>query len=184
MQITISGKGMDVGEALRSYVEDRIEDTIGRYLDRVSDVKVIFTKEGHRIPSEIVFNTGTHSKVIIKGNSEAEDAHTSFDMSIHKIESQLKRYKSKLTDHHKREAEIKPAMKYVISPEKEEVKTGSNPLIIAEKATNIETLSVNAAVMKMDLADLPALLFRNSKSGNINVVYHRKDGNISWVDSE
>lgn len=184
MQITVSGKGMDVGEALRSYVEDKVKDTVERYLDRVSDVKVIFTKDGHRIPSEIVFNTGTHSKVVIKGNSEAEDAHTSFDMCIHKIETQLKKYKSKLNDHHKRVPDIKSAVKYVISPEKEEVKVDSNPIIIAEKTTDIEKLSVNAAVMKMDLADLPALLFINSNTGRLNVVYHRKDGNISWVDSQ
>ena len=84
---------------------------------------------------------------------------------------------------------IPTTTKYVISPTKidDEVEDQEidldNPVIVAEKATKILKLSVGQAVMKMDLEDLPALMFRNVKTDRINVVYYRKDGNISWVDS-
>jgi len=185
MQIIVSGKGMEVGESLITYVKEKIEPTVNTYLDRVSDVKVIFTKEGYRFLSEIVFNTGTHSKTVIKGNAECDDVYPSFDKALSRIEKQLRRYKSKLTSHHKqKQAKVEEAVKYVISPTgaEEEVQVGYNPLIVAEKGADIENLTVSQAVMKMDLADLPALLFINSANDRLNVVYHRKDGNISWVD--
>src|SRR6185369_406318 len=98
------------------------------------------------------------------------------------IEKQLRRYKSRLTNHHKSPSgDPVKGKKYVIKDHDEDT---DSPVIIAEKPTDIETLTVSAAVMKMDLAELPALMFFNSASGRINIVYKRADGNISWVDPE
>ena len=77
-----------------------------------------------------------------------------------------------------------PGRKYVLQPDVAEESTGETPVVIAEKATSIEHLSVSEAVMMMDLADLPALMFFNSASGRMNVIYRRTDGNISWVDPQ
>ena len=75
--------------------------------------------------------------------------------------------------------------KYVLPPEAGEQEDNKHPgVVIAEKPTEIETLTVSEAVMKMDLQDLPALMFFNSAHGGINVVYRRTDGNISWVDPQ
>jgi hypothetical protein len=129
----------------------------------------------------------------MKSNASADDIYFAFDSALSKIEKQLRKYKSKLKDHSSRLklSEITPdSLKYVISPNKTSNDNESeeidfdNPVIIAEKSTKILKLSVGQAVMKMDLENLPALMFENIKNNRINIVYYRKDGNISWVDSK
>lgn len=192
MQIKVSGKGVDVGEALRKYVEERLSAGIPKYLDRVTSVDVVLSREAHMFRTDIVANTGTHAGLVVKGRGDAGDAHASFDAAADKIEKQLRRYKRRLTDHHKHQVDAFDAAveqqvratKYVLASREEEEATEDAPLIIAEKATRIETLTVSEAVMRMDLADLPALMFYNKANGRLNTVYRRVDGNISWVDPE
>lgn len=193
MQITVSGKGVDVGESLRNHVESRLAEGISKYLDRVTHVDVVVSRESHMFRVDIHANTGTHSGIVIKSRAEGADIYGCFDGAAAKIEKQLRRYKRRITNHHKNNkvngfsaegASVK-ATKYVLKPEDaEEVEDEAAPVIIAEKATGIETLTVSQAVMKMDLEDLPALMFFNSAHGRMNVVYRRADGNISWVDPE
>jgi len=190
MKILISGKHMEVGDSLREHVEQKLEECVNKYLGRVVGLTVVFAKESHRFKVDINGNTGTSSGVIIKSSDFGDDVYATFDNAAHKIEKQLRRYKNRLTDHHKKshhvEGEFVPtvsATKYVIEDHKEDHHDES-PIIIAEKATAIERLTVSEAVMKMDLAELPALMFFNSLNGRINVVYRRVDGNISWVDPE
>lgn len=192
MQITVSGKQIDIGQALQEHVETRLRELIEKYLDRVTDAMVVFSKESHLFRADIIVNsgTGTHARTTIKGQAESDEIYSAFGMAADKVEKQLRRYKSRLKDHHKTkphprdvdEARIM-ATKYVLSSGNEEEESQEeNPLVIAEKSTEIETLTVSQAVMKMDLADLPALMFFNRAHGGLNVVYRRKDGNISWVD--
>lgn len=191
MQIKVSGKQVDVGDALRTHVEERLSGSIPKYLDRVTQCDVVISREAHQFRADIVLNTGTHSNFVVKGRAEAVDAHAAFDAAAEKIEKQLRRYKRRLTDHHKTdrneavslsEAESR-ATKYVLASRTEEEEVNDDaPLIIAEKATSVETLTVSEAVMRMDLADLPALMFFNKANGRLNTVYRRADGNISWVD--
>lgn len=188
MKIIISGKHIEIGESLRSHIEKRLEDGISKYLDRVVTLNVVITKEAHRFRTDINGNTGTSTGVVIKSTGASEDVYASFDIAAEKIEKQLRRYKRRLTNHHKiSNAPVSdvplPAKKYVLKDHEEEANDDA-PLVIAEKPTSIETLTVSAAVMKMDLADLPALMFFNSANGRINIVYKRADGNISWVDPE
>jgi ribosomal subunit interface protein len=189
MKIMISGKHVDIGESLSAHIEHRLEEGINKYLDRVTSVNVVVTKEAHMFRVDINGNTGTASGVIIKSSANAGDVYACFDAAAEKIEKQLRRYKRRLTNHHKQSPVgaaasamgTLGAKKYVLKPEEE---ASDAPVVIAEKATAIERLSVSEAVMKMDLADLPALMFFNSANGRINVVYRRTDGNISWVDPE
>lgn len=187
MKIIVSGKHMSVGESLQTHIEHRIEEGINKYLDRVTSVSVVVAKDAHLFRVDINGNTGTSSGVIIRGSASGGDVYQTFDAAAEKIEKQLRRYKRKLTNHHKQShadvafaAQAVTAKKYVLKDE-EEVQDA--PVVIAEKATEIETLTVSEAVMKMDLAELPALMFFNSANGSLNVVYRRADGNISWVDS-
>ncbi len=188
MEILISGKHMEIGESLKAHIEKRLEETVSKYLGRVVSLSVVITKEAHRFRTDINGNTGTSAGVVIKGSGVSEDVYAAFDMAADKIEKQLRRYKRRLTNHHKVSGAMESlpavtARKYVIKDHEEEANDES-PVIIAEKPTEIETLTVSAAVMKMDLAELPALMFFNSATGRINVVYKRADGNISWVDPE
>jgi len=190
MKITISGKQIAIGESLHNHIEQRLEDGINKYLDRVTSINVVIAKEAHRFKTDIHGNTGTSSGIVIKSSAAADDVYACFDAAAEKIEKQLRRYKRRLTNHHKHthaEGTSLPtaltATKYVLKPDGEEAREDA-PVVIAEKSTAVETLTVSEAVMKMDLADLPALMFFNSANGRINVVYRRVDGNISWVDPQ
>jgi ribosomal subunit interface protein len=194
MQLHISGKHVDLGESFQKHAVTRLEDGLNKYLDRVVSADVVVSKESHQFRIDIHANTGTHSHLTLKSKALATDVYAAFDQAVDRIEKQLARYKNRIRNHHgvkpTREAAvqtstIRPAKKYVLKPEDDrELESEGAPAVIAEKATEIETLSVSEAVMKMDLSDLPALMFFNSSHGRINVIYRRHDGNISWVDPE
>lgn len=190
MQISISGKQIDIGSSLQEHVKDRLEKGVKKYFDRAVNSNVVFSKEAHLFRADILVNEGTGKGFIIKGNSSSDDIYTAFDSALLRIEKQLRKYKNKIKDHHKTkiselpvdEKAIAKGTKYVLSAANANEEEHDNPVIIAEKDVTIEKLSVGEAVMKMDLSQLPALMFINNKTGRVNIVYHREDGNISWVD--
>ena len=189
MQISVSGKGVDVGEALRNHIEAQIEEHVKKYIDRVTSIAVVVSREAHLFRVDISGNLGTHSGLSIKGRGQLDDVYAAFDEALEKISKQLRRYKRKITNHHKGDhAPVAPRVhgkKYVLKPEAGEQEDNKHSgLVIAEQSTDIDTMTVSEAVMKMDLQDLPALMFFNSAHGGLNVVYRRTDGNISWVDPE
>ncbi len=192
MKILITGKNLDIGESLRSYIENSIQQNIKKYFDSAISAHITLSKEGHHfknhlIKTDIIVNDGTGNKALIKVQALEPDSYQSFDDAVKKMGTQLKRYKSKIKSHHAKKPEKEfAAIKYTISPFAEDMEIeelSDAPLIIAEKTTSIQSLSVSDAVMQMDLLNLPALLFINSRSYKLNLVYYRKDGNISWLDS-
>lgn len=189
MQLQISGRHVDLGESFQQHVEKRLGEGLSKYLDRVSNVHVVVAKEAHhQFRVDIHGNVGTHAGVVVKSQGQASEIYAAFDDAAAKAEKQLRRYKRRLKDHHRSSASeaARQAKKYVLRPEEidAELDEKGAPVVIAEKPTVIETLTVSQAVMKMDLANLPALMFFNSGNGRLNVVYRRVDGNISWVDPE
>jgi len=189
MQISVSGKGVEVGESLRSHIETQVEEHVKKYIDRVTSMHVVVSREAHLFRVDITGNLGTHSGLVVRSRGELEDVYAAFDEALEKTSKQLRRYKRKITNHHKAPhgsalRQVK-GKKYVLPPETgEHDDDKQSGLVIAEKPTDIETLTVSEAVMKMDLQDLPALMFFNSAHGGLNVVYRRADGNISWIDPE
>ena len=191
MQLQISGRHVDLGAAFQEHVEQRLKDGLSKYLDRIVSLDVVVSKEAHhQYRVDIHGNTGTHAGVVLKSQGGASEIYAAFDDAATKAEKQLRRYKRRLKSHHtdgdNKESRASTARKYVLQPEANdsELEEKGAPAVIAEKSTNIEHLSVSDAVMKMDLADLPALMFFNKGNGRINVIYRRVDGNISWVDPE
>ncbi len=190
MQLHISGRHVDLGSAFQEHVEKRLSEGLSKYLDRIVSLDVVVSKEAHhQFRVDIHGNTGTHSGVVLKSQGGANEIYAAFDDAATKAEKQLRRYKRRIKGHHSnadKEARLLTARKYVLQPESfdTELDEKGAPVVVAEKPTSIETLSVSDAVMKMDLADLPALMFFNAGNGRINVVYRRVDGNISWVDPE
>lgn len=185
MQISISAQHLSVGKALHDYVESRTKEIVVKYFENAISASIHFSKENSHYTCNIIINDGIN-KHLIKSNSTSDEIYSSFDISIAKIEKQLRKYKDRIKSKHK--AKISEnAIKYIIDPyqteENEDVSEGS-PAIIAEQTIEIMTLSPSEAVMKMDLENLPALMFKNSKTNRMNVVYYRRDGNISWVDSK
>lgn len=193
MQINVAGKGVEVGEALRTHMEKQIDEHVSKYIDRVSNINAVVSREAHLFRVDITGNLGTHAGLVVRGRGQSEDVYAAFDEALERVSKQLRRYKRKITNHHNRQsmggAEVTGkrahGVKYILPPSAGEQEDDAHAgLIIAEKPTDIETLTVSEAVMKMDLQDLPALMFFNSAHGRLNVIYRRADGNISWVDPE
>lgn len=188
MTIQITGKQMDVGAALRENIETRIQDAVEKHFGRPSSGHVTLHREGHgfRADCSLHLASGTH----LQASGEGDDAHKAFDDALNKIEKRLRRYKRRLRDHSQvqRAHAIEEAKAYVIREHEEpENDTAAEPvedapIIIAETQSQVKTLSVSSAVMEMELADLPALMFRNTKTGRLNMVHKRKDGNVAWID--
>jgi len=192
MSIQVIGKNIDVGEALRGYAADRIEGAIGKYVGGGVAGLVRIEKEGNRFRTHC--SVSLRSGLSLQSHGEANDAYASADAAFERLEKRVRRYKRKLKSHHQQTPASPPpepitpehrANDYVLRPGEEEGESEvgeSNPVVIAESQTLIRELPVSEAVMTMDLADLPILVFRNAGSGRINVVYQRRDGNIGWID--
>ena len=189
MVTTISGKHMAVGDALQQHVHDRLDAGVKSLLNDITQARVVFSKHTYLYHVEIIIHDSHMG--LIKAESDSDDVYATFDTAVVKIEKQLRKYKGKIKRHVKSikdsnvEAELFAATKYVLDMPKDHHENENHehePVTIAEKVTNIETLTVSEAIMKMDLAHLPALLFINKPTQRMNLVYHRLDGNISWVD--
>lgn len=191
MQVIVSGKHLDVGTSLQAHAEEALKSRVKRYFDRAVTSHVTISKQGAFFLTDIVVNEGSGNGALIKGNSSETDPYHSVDSAIAKIEKQLRRYKNKLRDHnhvaHKESLAHLEFKKYVMAPIAGDLSVEQasepSPVIIAEKVTRIDTLSVGDAVMKMDLLNLPALLFINSGNKKLSMVHYRDDGNIAWVDT-
>ena len=167
MDISIKGKNLDVGDALRTYVEKHLDAVVIKYFSKAHDAAVTISREAHRFRCDIVVHPVRG--VLVQSHAASEDAYASFDASLERIAKQIRRYKRRITNHHNRRApsDSIPAQQYVLAPESEheELSADAQPAIIAELHSEIATLTVGEAVMRMDLADLPAIMFRNRASG-------------------
>lgn len=189
MQLTVRGKQIDVGDALRAHVADVLGGTTTKYFSHAIEANVVFSRDAHLIRSDVAVHAGRN--ILLQSYAEAADAYLAFDQAAEKMAKRLRRYKRRLRDHH-RDTEggsPVPAQSYVLEAEPElagdhavDHDEPTQPIVIADMTTIIETLTVSQAVMRLDLGDLPALLFRNDAHGGLNLVYRRPDGNISWVD--
>lgn len=186
MRYQISGKQIDIGEALQTHVKTELGAAVEKYANRPTDAQIIFSKSGHEFVCEATVHLSTGMTASAKAHST--DIYGAFDACSEKMEKQLRRYKRRLKDHHKARAEpieLSGASSYILAAESEPEASEPDtlqPMIIAEMQTNIATLSVGEAVMQMELAGAPVLVFRNENKDGVNVVYRRDDGNIGWID--
>lgn len=186
MRYQISGKQIDIGESLQSHVKAELGSILEKYAGRPTEANVVFSKSGHEFVCETAVHLSTGLTAQAKGH--AHEIYAAFDSSGEKMDKQLRRYKRRLKDHHKARSqpvELSDAGSYILaatSEDESEDQGGDAPMIIAEMQAKIPMISVGEAVMQMELAHAPVLVFRNEKTNSINVVYKRDDGNIGWVD--
>ncbi len=185
MGLRISGKSIDIGDSLRGRVEERIALGVGKYFDGGYDASVTVEREGSGFRSDCTIRLDTG--IVLKGEGKGQDAYLSFDTAAEHIEKRLRRYKRRLKDHKGApRGESIAAATYVIAASEDEdegeAAVDDKPVVIAEEVTSLATMSVGHAVMAMDLADVPVLVFRHAVHGGINVVYRRRDGNVGWID--
>ena len=198
MEMTVQGKQVDVGDALREHVQDKMADIDQKYFNHATDATVTFSREGHGGMFRVNISMHVGKNIMVVTEATENDPYVAFDAASEKAAKRLRRYKRRLRDHHSRrektpEDEQVKANYYTLAtqqaPEQDNHAEGTDdeshdPIVIAEIKTQIESMSVSEAVMRMELADQSALLFRNAANGKVNMVYVRKDGNIGWIEPD
>jgi ribosome hibernation promoting factor len=183
MTIQVTGKNLDLGEALRSHVQERIAHTIEKFVGRDTIGHVRIEKEH----GEFRTNCSIHlwQGMSLEAHGVAADPYQSADLACERLEKRVRRYKRRLKRHGAESPRKQTsATDYVIQAANEggEDHDEDNPVIIAEAEMPVHEMAVSDAVMQMDLSDRSVVVFRNASHGQINVVYRRNDGNIGWID--
>lgn len=194
MQVHVSGRQVDVGEALRSRVSDELSTSIGKYFDRGGAADVTVGREGHsfRVDCAVSLNSGAK----LQSHGLGGDAHGAFSAALAKIETRIRRYKRRLKSHSEQSSarQAETAAFYVLrgldtegeEPEgwgdEDHADGPPQSMIIAETVADLKTMTVSMAVMEMDLTESQTIVFRNAAHGGLSVVYRRPDGHIGWID--
>ena len=191
MQLSVSGKHLDVGDSLRGHVTSAITASTGRYFGRAIEGKVTFQRARHAYRADISLHVARG--LMVQSHGEASDPYAAFDAAAERLDKRLRRHKRRLVNRRRdKDGEevlespvLESAPHFVLAdadPDSGEDRDHGRPAVIAEIPCAIETLSVGEAVMRLDLGDLPVLLFRNPAHGGYNVLYRRCDNTIGWVD--
>jgi ribosomal subunit interface protein len=183
MSINITGRHVDMSPAITSYATEAVDALMKKYGMEAVGGEVTFSKPLYVFEAEV----SLHLKrgVYLRASGEGDTAYLAMDQACHKLETKVRKHKKMLDHHHKmRDQHIEKfsAFDYVLDSQKEQEPSSEHPPIIAESTTDIPTLSVTEAAMRLDLGDLHTVIFKNPKHGGLNVLYRRKDGNIAWVD--
>lgn len=189
MQIAVNGKQFQIGDALRGHIDDSIRDISEKYFSNPIDAAVTMSRDGGKVRTDISVHVGR--RILIQGQAQNADAYASFDGAAAKIDKRLRRFKRRLRDHDHQApvADGLDAQEVVFAAESAAEDTPTTetdsewqPLVVAEMVTRIDSMTVETAVMHMELSEAPVLMFRNAAHGEINVVFRRPDGNIGWID--
>ncbi len=204
MQVQVSGKQVDVGEALGSRISQELEDGIGKYFERgAQDAEVVVSKDGYGFRVDCWVRLASGQTIVTTGHGG--DAHGAFSESLDKLEKRVRRYKRRLKDHHAGPKGLSPEKQELAAAEVARSIVLKNPsevedetfgqagstheppptgMVVAETDTEIRTITVGRAVLELDMTGYPVVLFRNAAHGGLSVVYRRPDGNVGWIDPE
>ncbi len=188
LKIGLTGRHMDVGEQLRQHVEARLNDGVAKYFDHALDASVVFEPDGPLVRADISVHVGRGIQA--QGHGAAEDPQRAFDVAMEHIAKRLRRNKRRLRDHHRKSGSARReeglTAQHVIladpAERRDDGDEGESPVVVAETVAEIESMTVGEAVLRLDLAEQPVLVFRNAAHGGLNVIYRRGDGNLGWVD--
>ena len=180
MQVTTTFRHMEQSDALKTYAEEKL-DRVSKYIDEPINAQVYFAVEKKiRHIVEIVI---TAKGISTKASEATNDMYASIDAVIDKIERQLKRYKEKIKAHKPNGDDRGRQLSKKIF-EAESIETSDEPVVIKTKTETAKPMSVEEAVMQMDLLHKDFIVFTDSVSSEINVLYRRKDGNFGLIEPQ
>ena len=212
MQLSVNGRHLDIGDALRSHIEDSLTTIFGKYFGDAIDARVTMSQTNHLYHAQVNVHVGRG--IHLAAEAEADRVYAAFDSAADRIAKRLRRHKRRLRDEKKHAhapLDVVEGRHYVLSGDDapseadaglpwDEARDGpaidtgaadiaaaggdTQPAVVAEMSYDIPSLSVSEAVMRLDLADMPAMMFRNAAHGGLNMIYRRGDGNVGWVDPE
>jgi ribosomal subunit interface protein len=203
MNLTVKGKNIDIGDALKTRAAESLARIFGKYFGAPLDATVTLSKDSRQFAAHILVHVGRG--ILLQSEASAESANAAYDLAAENLAKRLRRHKRRLRDHQRGEANSLrlqgvSARQYVLAPETDSEEDGADwdsvsdadpvnaapdsPVIVAETQTDIPSLTVGEAVMRLDLADQQAMMFLNRAHGGLNMVYRRTDGHIGWVDPQ
>lgn len=186
MRYQISGRQIDIGEALQTHVKAELGEVVEKYAQRPTEIVVVFSRQAHETVCEATLHLSTGLSAQSRGH--AAEIYTAFESCREKMDKQLRRYKRRLRDHQRMRiapVEYDGGSAYILAASEEPAEVEPDtlqPMIIAEMETKVPSITVGEAVMQLELAGQKMLVFRNEGHGGVNVVYRRDDGNIGWID--
>ena len=188
MNISVSGKNMDTGSAFQVHAETALNDVVNKYFNRAVSGHVTLEKSdaGFRVKTRVALSRRTE----LEATGYAHDAHAALEAAMEHAEKRLRRHKRRLKNHRgtvtaAEEDDVLPVpmMVYASAEQTGDLIDGEDlPAVVAELAYDIEMLTVEQAVMKLELSESPMLMFRNAAHFGLNVVHRREDGSIGWID--
>jgi ribosome hibernation promoting factor len=185
MNLRVSGKHMEIGDAFRSRIEGRIGEAIDKYFDGGFSGHVTVEKSGSRFSADCMIRLDTGMS--LQATGEAQEPISAFDVAAERFEKRLRRYKRRLKEHHANGTDsdqVDIAYKVMAAmSDDDEVPENYAPAIVAESTVRLKTMSVASAVIELDTKDSPVYVFRNAGNDHVNIVYRRSDGNIGWIDT-
>jgi ribosomal subunit interface protein len=188
MNLSVKGRHIDIGDALREHVEEVLDGIFGKYFGDAIEATVTVARDAHLYRAVILAHIGRGMQLQAQG--AATEIYPAFEAAADRLSTRLRRYKRRLRDHGNKsdlDGEALMAQQYILAAEAEDIQeepqeADGQPAVVAEIATEIPSLTVSEAVMRLDLAELSAMMFRNRAHGGLNMVYRRDDGNIGWID--
>ncbi len=192
MQINITFRNLEATDALKEYAREKI-DRVNKYVDRAGEAHVVLSLERHLHHADLTIHAGSF---LLRGREKSEDMYASIDLAMDKIERQLRRYKEKLKRHHGRDRihhgqeilnhhdQVKVRYDVVDVATPEEANQDRSARVIRTNEFLAKPMTVDEAVMQMDLMNNDFLVFTNAQSREINVVYRRKDGHYGLIEAQ
>lgn len=176
---------MDIGDAFRERINDRVRESIDKYFDRGFSGRIVVTKAGSRYTADCMVRLD--SGMSLQATGDAQDPILAFEAAAERLETRLRRYKRRLKSHYSGSAngqamDVAYAVMAPLADDDEDIPENFAPAIVAETTVPLKTMSVASAVIELDTKDSPVFVFRNVRNDHLNIVYRRPDGNIGWID--
>lgn len=175
---------MDIGDAFRTRIEERVGEAVDKYFDGGFAGRVTVEKSGSRFDADCMIHLDTG--MVLQGTGQAQDPQLAFDAAAERVEKRLRRYKRRLKSHSTAQnanaMDIAYRVMAPVADEEDEVPEDYAPAVVAESKLELRTMSVASAVIELDTKDNPVFVFRNAGNNEVNIVYRRADGNIGWID--
>ena len=187
MSLRVSGKNMNIGEALRMHVQGKLAAAAGKYFDGEPSGHVTIAPEGSGFRADCTLHL--KNGVTVQADGRAQEPYACFDQAADRIEKRLRRYKGRIKERKYDKAETGgvTVASYVLEALDEDTDAPAEqdfaPTVIAETTTRLNAMTIAAAVMELDMTGVTVLPFRHAASGRVNIIYRRSDGNIGWLDS-
>ena len=172
MQISLTGRNLEVTEALRRYAEEKV-GRLQKYLEKITSAHIVLSIQKYRQIAEVTLRV---RDLTIRGEESTADVYSSIDLVVEKLERQLQRYKGKILHHASRGGRSEGA--------RASLEEDDGPRVVKTKRVAVKPMSLDEAILQMDLLGHTFYVFRNAQTDEVNVVYRRHEDNYGLIEPE